>query len=170
MDNHYLRTTLAYLQKGCETHIIADGSPKGLGAILVQRQDDLWRVISYVSRNLTSVKRRYSQTEKEALALIWACKRFKLYIYGHPFDLETDHKALEHIYGRRSKPLARIESWVLRLQGFDYKVVYRPGKASIADALSRLNSIIQPDKSGQQVDFVCEIAKQATPVALSPLK
>ena len=52
----------------------------------------MWRVISYASRNLTDVERRYSQTEKEGLALVWACERFKLYVYGREFELETDHK------------------------------------------------------------------------------
>ena len=51
------------------------------------------------------------------------------------------------------EPTARTEQWVLHLQGFDYRVMYHPGKANIA-ALSRLNSISQPDKSGQQEDFV----------------
>ena len=46
-------------------------------------------------------------------------------MYGRKFELETDHKPLECIFGRLSKPSARIERWVLRLQGYDYRVVYR---------------------------------------------
>ena len=38
--------------------------------VLTQLQDGEWRAISYASRNLTEVERRYSQTEKEALALV----------------------------------------------------------------------------------------------------
>ena len=66
-------------------------------------------------------------------------ERFHLYVYGREFELETDHKPLECIYSRTSKPSARIERWVFRLQGYQYKVTYRPGKTNIADALSRLN-------------------------------
>ena len=62
-------TTLAYFKGDCKTRIIADAGPQGLGAVLNQLQDGEWRAISYASRNLTEVERRYSQTEKEALAL-----------------------------------------------------------------------------------------------------
>ena len=97
-------TTLAYFRGDCNTRIIADAGPQGLGAVLTQLQDGEWRAISYASRNLTEVERRYSQTEKEALALVWACDRFNIYVYGRKFELETDHKPLECIFGRLSKP------------------------------------------------------------------
>lgn len=84
------------------------------------------------------MERRYSQREKEALGLVWA-----------------------------SNPCARIEKWVLRLQGFNFTVVYRPGKTNIADALSRLNSV-EPCDSGEEYDFVRTIVENSVPVALSP--
>ena len=46
-----------------------------------------WRVIAYASRGLTDVERRYSQTAREALALVWACERFNMYIFGRDFEL-----------------------------------------------------------------------------------
>ena len=127
--------TLAYFKNECRTRIVADAGPTGIGAVLTQLQDVMWRVISYASRNLTDVERPYSQTEKEGLALVWACKRFKLYVYGREFELETDHKPLKHICNMSSKRSAWIERWVLRLQGYNFKVIYRPGKTNIADAL-----------------------------------
>ena len=89
--------------------------------------------ICYASRSLTECERRYSQTEKEALALVWACKRYHAYIYGMRFDLVTDHKPLEVIYGPCSKPSARIERWVIRLQPYDFRVVYAPGQSNVAE-------------------------------------
>ena len=158
--------TLAYFDVKRQTRIVADASPCGLGAILVQKHDDLWRVVSYASRSLTDVERKYSQTEREALALVWACERFNMYIFGLQFELETDHKPLEHIYSRRSKPSARLERWVLRLQAYDFKVVYRPGKSNIADCLSRLNQSVQRDK-GTGYDFVRSIVEFSVPVAMT---
>ena len=103
--------TLAYLKIGCRMRIITDASPVGLGAVFTQQQGE-WRVVSCASRSLTDVERRYSQTEKEALALVWACERFNMYVSGQ--ELETDYKPLEHIYSSTSKPCTRIERWVLK--------------------------------------------------------
>ena len=121
---------LAYFDKDMSTRVIAAASPVGLGAVLVQVKNGESRAVCYASRSLSQVERRYSQTEKEAPALVWACERFHLYLYGLPqFDLVTDHEALKVIYSRKSKPSARIERWVLRL------------RKNIADALSRLTKI-----------------------------
>ena len=107
------------------------------------------------------------QTKKEGLALAWACERFKLYVFGRTFELETDHRPLQYIYNTSSKPSARLERWVLRLQDYQFKVVYRPGKTNIADALSRLNTKVSKDHSGDNVDFVRALAQESTPVALT---
>ena len=74
--------TLAYFDGNAQTKVIADAGPVGLGGILVQEQNGEQHVICYASRSLTDVERRYSQTEKEALTLVWACERFHLYLYG----------------------------------------------------------------------------------------
>ena len=107
--------TLAYFDKMAPTKVIADAGPVGLGAVLIQKQKGEQRVISYASRSLTDVEQRYSQTEKEALALVWACERFHMYLHGIDFELIKDHKPLEVIYSPKSRPSARIERWVLRL-------------------------------------------------------
>eukprot|EP00795_Rhopilema_esculentum_P005359 gene5359-biopygen364 len=117
-----------------------DASPVDISAILAQKESasDDCRVVAYASRALSSVEKRYSQTEKEALSIVWAVEHFHLFIYGKPFQLITDHKPLEIIYGSpKSKPSARIERWVLRLQPYRFTVQYKPGVDNPADYLSR---------------------------------
>ncbi|CAH2088526.1 unnamed protein product [Euphydryas editha] len=130
--------SLGYYNPSDRTQIIADASPVGLGAVLVQIGKDGPRVIAYGHKALTDCEKRYCQTEKEALALVWAGEHFKIYLFSKDFELISDHKPLETIFGRTSKPCARIERWVLRLQAYRYKVIYRPGKSNIADTISRL--------------------------------
>ena len=142
--------TLGFYDMKAKTKIVTDASPVGLGAVLIQVKNNTPRVVYYASRSLSDVERRYSQTEKEALAIVWAVERFHPYIYGIEFDLLTDHKPLQTIYGPRSKPSARIERWVLRLQGYTFKVIYIPGKSNIADPLSRLLPL--STKTGEEFD------------------
>lgn len=133
--------TLGYFDTEAKTQLVTDASPVGLGAVLLQIQNGEKRIISYASRSLTDVEKRYSQTEKEALGIIWVCERFPMYLYGIDFELLTDHKPLEYIYSAKSKPSARISRWVLCLQPYLFKVVYIKGKDNIADALSRLTQM-----------------------------
>lgn len=93
---------LGYYDVRDETQVIADASPFGLGAILIQSNKHGPRIISYASKSLPDVEKRYAQTEKEALALVWALERFHFYLFGRTFDLITDHKPLEVIFGPRS--------------------------------------------------------------------
>ncbi|XP_065224410.1 uncharacterized protein K02A2.6-like [Planococcus citri] len=147
--------------------VMADASPVGLGAVLLQRKGDEVRVICYISRSLSAVERRYSQTEKEALALVFAVERLKIYLLGRTFELVTDHKPLQTIFGTRSKPCARIERWVLRMQGFKYVIRYAPGKNNIADPLSRLlqtsaaTHTINDMYEKNLINFVTQLAPKA---------
>ncbi|KAK6192673.1 hypothetical protein SNE40_004107 [Patella caerulea] len=160
--------TLAYFDKTAKTLVIADASPVGLGAVLVQKQNGENRVISYASKSLSDVERRYSQTEKEALGLVWACERFHPYIYGTDFELLTDHKPLEFIYSTKSKPSARIERWVLRMQPYKYIVKHIPGKNNIADCLSRLLKTDGPMSSSIDTEeYIKFVALASTPNALT---
>jgi ribosomal protein S27AE len=64
---------LAYFKQDAETEVVVDASPVGLGAMLIQNQDGVKRVVCYASRSLSRTERKYSQTEKEALGIVWAC-------------------------------------------------------------------------------------------------
>lgn len=107
---------LGFFDPKDKTTVIADASPAGLGAVLLQENSEGGtRIISFASKSLTDTERRYCQTEKEALALVWSVERFRMYLYGRPFNLMTDCKALEYLFTPRSKPCARIERWVFHV-------------------------------------------------------
>ena len=120
---------MEYFDAKKDTVLTVDASPVGLSGILSQRSAcDAEGKVAYASRALSDVERRCSQTEKEALSIIWGIEHYHLYLYGHSFTLETDRKPLEMIYGRaNSKPCARIEQWALRLQPYNFQVKYKPG-------------------------------------------
>ena len=121
--------TLLYFDSNTEeTKLITDASPVGLGAVLTQFQGGCERVVVHASRSLTDAERRHSQTEKEALGLVWGCERFHVYAYGVEFTMLTDQKPLEVMYSTNSRNSARVERWVLRLQSYRFNVQYVPGK------------------------------------------
>ena len=132
---------LAHYDVNAKTKISADASVYGLGAVLLQSQDGVtWRPVTFALRSLNETEMRYTQIEKEALALMYACEKFSDYVLGKPVLLETDHKPLVPILG--SKSLDTLPPQVLHfcicLMRFQYSINYVPGKTLyMADTLSR---------------------------------
>ena len=160
-------STLAYFCASAETRLVVDASPVGLGAVLLQRRDGMFRPVEYASRSLTDVERRYSQTEREALAVVWGCERFHIYLYGIEFELVSDHKPLLSIYSPKSKPPPRVERWALRLQPYKFRIAYIPGKENIADSLSRLIQDPEVTSEDDGEDFIRFVADHAVPATLT---
>ena len=82
-------------------------------------------------------KRRYSTTEKEMLAMVYAIKHFRHYLYGRPLTVRTDHNALKWLQSFK-EPEGQVARWLETLAQYDYKIEHRPGKRhQNAHALSR---------------------------------
>jgi hypothetical protein len=132
---------MGYFDENWQTELTTDAGPTGLGAVLAQKDPkdpSKRKIILYASRALTEVEKRYSQVEREALAVVWACERLKMYLIGKEFNLNVDNKAVQLIFGNpKAKTCARIERWSLRLIPFKFKINHIPGISNIADYISR---------------------------------
>ena len=107
---------MSYFNPAFETKIVADASKQGLGDALLQKNqaNDFFQPVAFASRSLSDAETRYSQTEREALAVVFSCERFKNYVYGLRFTLVTDHKPLLKLYTPScSEPPTRIHRWSL---------------------------------------------------------
>ena len=149
--------------------LATDASGIALGGILSQTTDGKEQVIAYWSRKMNKAERRYSTIEREALAVVALVKEFYPYLYGRPFTLLTDHNPLTSLQGLKDTG-GRLTRWLLYLQQFDIKVLYRPGRCNgNADTMSR-----RPDDSADQVAVVNEITclsdtEQAKDASLSEI-
>ena len=127
---------LTYYDVNKPVTLQVDASKDGLGGCLLQEG----KPVAYASASLTDTQTRYSQIEKEMLAVVFATKKFHHYIYGKKTKIHTDHKPLESIF---KKPLCkappRLSRMLLTLRKYKLELIWKPGKEMhIADALSRV--------------------------------
>jgi transposase InsO family protein len=118
--------------------VTTDASSTALGAVLSQGPIGKDLPIAYASRTMNKHELNYSVTEKELLAIVFAVKCFRPYLFGNRFLIVTDHRPLTWLFNVKD-PGSRLIRWRLKLEEFEYDVVYKPGRLnSNADALSRI--------------------------------
>lgn len=117
--------------------LTTDASDVAVGAVLSQGNVGSDKPVAFASRTLSDTEARYSTIEKELLAIVWAIKYFRPYLYGRRFTIYTDHRPLMWLMSLKD-PNSKLTRWRLKLAEYDYKVVYKKGKQNTnADALSR---------------------------------
>ena len=118
--------------------IDCDAALEGLGAVLHQQGDDKKEYpICFASRSLKPNEKKWTITELEALAVVWALETFRIYIESAKVLVRTDHSPLLWVRNNAAKS-ARLARWLLCLQDFQFEIQHRAGKANVvADALSR---------------------------------
>ena len=115
-----------------------DASNTGIGAVLLQEHDGQLFPVSYASKKLLMREQAYSTIEKECFAIVWAIKKFMLYLYGTEFVIQTDHQPL--VYLNKTKFVNdRIMRWAMFMQSYKFKVESIKGSENVgADFLSRV--------------------------------
>jgi len=136
-----------------EMFILCDASSVGLGAILSHNADGT-EVIAYASRMLTDAERKYSTSEQECLAVLWAIEKFRCYVEGTDFTVVTDHYSLLWL-DRLKNPQGRLARWAVTLQQYRYTIVHRKGKEHLGpDCLSRAPLCNAEDKDTGSLDLI----------------
>ena len=130
-------TSLQYFDNTALVEVQVDASQRGVGAVLFQDNGP----VEFASKLLTETEMRYSNIEREMLAVLFGLEKFHYYVYERPVVVYTDHKPLEAIFKKHlaSAP-PRISRMMLRIQKYDVQIKYVPGKnVPVADALSRVS-------------------------------
>ena len=118
--------------------LYTDASTAGLGAILAQVREGKERIICCTSRALNKAEKSYPATKLECLAIVWAVAKFRPYLMAMPFEVFTDHYALQWLKTMRTGS-ALLHRWSAALEEYDFTVRHRPGKIQThVDGLSRL--------------------------------
>jgi hypothetical protein len=95
--------------------------------------------IYFASRLLAAAEKNYSPTDREALGVIYSCKKFRQYLLRYKVVFHIDHNALKYMVNKPNLT-GRVARWMLLLQEFNYEVKVRPGKQHIiADFFSRID-------------------------------
>ena len=133
---------LAHYNSNYPNIVTTDASTKGLGATLWQEQPNgELKPIGFASRFLSDTEKKYAINELELLAVVWGLEHFRLYLYGKPIKLLTDHQALEPLIKRRRSNKtysAQLTRWLDRLAHFTINVSHIAGKnLALTDFLSR---------------------------------
>lgn len=147
-----LRNTIYSVDPDLQIHVAADASMTGMGAVVFQLAGSPpntrvtptnrkhMQVIAYISIQFTPAESRYSNSEREALAIVKALKEVRAQVVGSKFPIivYTDHSALTTLLlGDDTR--GKIANWQNQLAEYDVRIVHVPAREmQLADGLSRL--------------------------------
>ena len=151
---------LPFYNPGKPLTLQVDASSRGLGAALIQEE----RPIAFASKALTDTETRYSNIEREFLAVVYGLERFHEFVFGREIRIETDHRPLVSIVKKNLANVSpRLARMLLRTQPYNYTLEYVTGKCvPLADALSRVDPVRGAVVTGLDIT-VHEMNLSATP-------
>jgi hypothetical protein len=128
---------LAYPNFDLPLILTTDASKTAVTGILSQVQNGVEKPTAFSSRQMNKAERSYSASEAEMLAIVWATRQFRCYLFGKRFLVKTDHAALPYLRTFADSN-SRLTRWSLHLAVFDFIIQHREGtKIKHVDVLSR---------------------------------
>lgn len=137
-----------------------DASSIGIGCVLSQYDNtNSLKPVAYAGRSFTDPETRFTVTEQELLACVWAITYFKVYLEGKHFQLYTDHAALTWLLNQKQASSARLARWILCVQSYDFTPHHIQGSKNVVpDGLSRRTYDVTHTKEDDIIEQFPDIA------------
>ncbi|GKD85017.1 reverse transcriptase domain-containing protein [Tanacetum coccineum] len=120
--------------------LMCDASDYAIGAVLGQKDGKNFHPIYFASKTLKQTQQKYTITEKELMAVVFAFEKFRSYLILSKPIVHTDHLAPKHMFKKQEAKLRHIQ-WIILLQEFDIEIQDKKGIKNVAaDHLSRIDN------------------------------
>ncbi|XP_061971828.1 uncharacterized protein LOC133694346 [Populus nigra] len=145
------------LPLGTEGFVVySDASKRGLGCVLMQHG----RAIAYASRKLKSHEVNYPVHDLELVAVVFALRVWRHYLYGTQVQIFTDEKSLKYLMSQKELNMWQ-RRWVELIKDYDCIIDYHPRKANVVvDALSRKGKTVMNDMELKEQENIVELKKK----------
>ncbi len=122
--------------------------PTGFFVLSQIQADGANKPIAYLKKKITPCESRYSATDKEALGVVFTCRKFHHHLWRASFTVIIDHQPLTSVFKRKTKS-PRMNRWNLEMREYNYDIHYQKGKDNyVADHLSRpVRLIVRPPEN-----------------------
>ena len=136
-------------------HLSTDASDVAIGATLSQYdENNVLRPVAYAGRALKPAEKNYAVSDRELLAVVWACQHFRVYLESAEFDLATDNASITFLM-KQKHVLQRLIRWQIILNEFQFKIKHIKGRLNVLpDLLSRREYEYTSTKADEKLDEV----------------